>query len=86
MSDEDITFLPSPLPQSGQYKAIRGIFCFAYILGLLALPIYVCGEVSKKGCQPHVRVSTGQGSCPVKEIRFQQILRIWWNFVTVAIS
>ena len=51
MSDESITFLPSPLPQSGQYKAIRGIFCFAYTLVLLALPLYICGEGSKKGCQ-----------------------------------
>ena len=60
MSNESISFI------GGQDKAIRGIFCFAYILGLLALPIYDCGKVSKKGCQPHVRVSAGQGSCPVK--------------------
>ena len=45
MSNESISFI------SGQDKTIRGIFCFGYTLNLLALPVYICGEVSKKGCQ-----------------------------------
>ena len=59
MSNESISFI------SGLDKAIRDIFCFAYTLGLLELPIYICGEVSKKDCQG--QYCTGQGSCSVKK-------------------
>ena len=39
MSDESIAI------KSGQDKEICGTFCFAYTLGLLALPIYICEKV-----------------------------------------
>jgi hypothetical protein len=52
MSNESISFI------SGQDKAIRDIFCFAYTLGLLELPIYICGEVSKKDCHKFFVMST----------------------------
>ena len=38
-------------------KEIRGTFCFVCTLGILALLIYLCGVVSKKGFQ---------GTCPVE--------------------
>ena len=79
MSDESITFLPSPLPQSGQYKAIRGIFCFAYTLVLLALPLYICGEASKKGCQGQYRVAgPNVSTTPLRQWGFRQCLPFSW--------